>query len=137
MSGNHSCKPISWKSHRRNCYDNAVAVSFFSCSSASASDEKITQPANRRGMIFSIILNFSTTPDESMEEMGCCLPSISKNSKNGNCKVSRKRRASQFVQDLLCFSLKLASRPIGRELNENRDDRVVSRQNIHQLLHRV
>lgn len=59
-------------SRRGNCYENAVAESFFIFSKVRESGEKPTPLVKTRGKTFSTILSCSTIQKENMEKMGCC-----------------------------------------------------------------
>ena len=60
-------------SRRGNCYDNAVAESFFLFSKVGGSDEKPTPLTKKRVKTYSTILNCSIIQNESMVRMVCCL----------------------------------------------------------------
>jgi len=89
-------------SRKGNCYDNAVAESFFQLLKRERIRRKTyATRKDARDDVFDIS-NFSTIRKESMVITDCCHQSILKNSKNGKIEVSRSIGAIHYFPSSGC-----------------------------------
>ncbi len=77
-------------SRRGNCHDNAVAESFFQCSSASAFGARSTPRASKPGPTASTTSRCSTTRPVATTPRAVCRPYSSSNAISNGSRVSRK-----------------------------------------------